>query len=170
MYFIYFAKIGKNIQKSLDFSLLVCYNVGVAWRDGRVGLRRTTGNRVYPNRYQGFESLSLRHRKRALHTECFFLSYGEEKSGFDLCTERCKGSHTPPEDLQACLQGAGRGYLRLANTPFPPIRVPLLLPRKRILTILRALHGIGFAYQARRSASLLARRRARVSSLCEYPF
>ena len=35
-----------------------------SWRDGRVGLRRTTGNRVYPNRYHGFESHSLRHKKK----------------------------------------------------------------------------------------------------------
>ena len=28
---------------------MFCYNVEVAWRDGRVGLRRTTGNRVNPN-------------------------------------------------------------------------------------------------------------------------
>jgi len=48
----------------------------------------------------------------------FFLSYGGEEAGFDHCAEGRKGSHTPPEDLQACLQGAGRGYLRSANTPF----------------------------------------------------
>ena len=48
------------MKKHLDFLIVVCYNIEVAWRDGRVGLRRTTGNRVYPNRYQGFESLSLR--------------------------------------------------------------------------------------------------------------
>ena len=36
-------------KKALDFYILFCYNVEVAWRDGRVGLRRTTGNRVNPN-------------------------------------------------------------------------------------------------------------------------
>ena len=42
----------KNIsicKKTLDFYKIICYNVEVAWRDGRVGLRRTTGNRVNPN-------------------------------------------------------------------------------------------------------------------------
>ena len=33
------------------------------WRDGRAGLRRTTGNRVRFYRLQGFESLSLRQTK-----------------------------------------------------------------------------------------------------------
>ena len=37
------------IKKHIDFSEVVCYNKTVAWRDGRVGLRRTTGNRVNPN-------------------------------------------------------------------------------------------------------------------------
>ena len=55
-------------EKNLDILNSICYNVGVAksdtsWRDGRVGLRRTTGNRVYPNRYHGFESHSLRQQK-----------------------------------------------------------------------------------------------------------
>ena len=64
--------IFKNIKKHLDFLNLVCYNIIVARRDGRVGLRRTTGNRVYPNRYQGFESLSLRHRKKHPRWGAFF--------------------------------------------------------------------------------------------------
>ena len=33
------------------------------WRDGWAGLRRTTGNRVYGEPYQGFESLSLRQKR-----------------------------------------------------------------------------------------------------------
>ncbi len=64
----FFSKFLKFSKKSIDISFLFCYNVEVAeisaatsWRDGRVGLRRTTGNRVYPNRYHGFESHSLRH-------------------------------------------------------------------------------------------------------------
>ena len=51
------------VEKILDFFKSLCYNIVVSWRDGRVGLRRTTGNRVYPNRYQGFESLSLRQKR-----------------------------------------------------------------------------------------------------------
>ena len=40
-------------------SALYCPNSG---RDARVGLRGTTGNRVYAQKvYRGFESLSLRH-------------------------------------------------------------------------------------------------------------
>ena len=41
------------------------------WRDGRVGLRRTTGNRVTDNTVQGFESLSLRHQQRTSETPVF---------------------------------------------------------------------------------------------------
>ena len=55
------AKKRKKFKKGLDFLRNFCYNIGVAWRDGRVGLRRTTGNRVNPNRFHGFESHSLRH-------------------------------------------------------------------------------------------------------------
>ena len=43
------------------------------WRDGRVGLRRTTGNRVYPNRYQGFESLSLRQKAPQIEVLFYFI-------------------------------------------------------------------------------------------------
>ena len=49
----------------LDILKNICYNIKVAWRDGRVGLRRTTGNRVNHNRFHGFESHSLRQRKES---------------------------------------------------------------------------------------------------------
>ena len=39
----------KMYEKSIDILKIICYNIGVVWRDGRVGLRRTTGNRVTPN-------------------------------------------------------------------------------------------------------------------------
>ena len=42
-------KYFKNFKISLDFYKNICYNLIVCWRDGRVGLRRTTGNRVNPN-------------------------------------------------------------------------------------------------------------------------
>ena len=44
-----FKEVAKNqnkIKNPLDFYIFFCYNIEVAWRDGRVGLRRTTGNRV----------------------------------------------------------------------------------------------------------------------------
>ena len=69
----FFQKSFDKIKKGIDILILFCYNITVAWRDGRVGLRRTTGNRVYPNRYQGFESLSLRHIEEAPQKRCFFL-------------------------------------------------------------------------------------------------
>ncbi len=56
-------QVAKIVKISLDICIFFCYNIGVARRDGRVGLRRTTGNRVYPNRYHGFESHSLRQIK-----------------------------------------------------------------------------------------------------------
>ena len=65
-----YEKMFKKAKKHLDFSIFFCYNIGVAWRDGRVGLRRTTGNRVYPNRYHGFESHSLRHNKNTPNMGC----------------------------------------------------------------------------------------------------
>ena len=64
----------KKTKKDIDFSDVICYNIEVAWRDGRVGLRRTTGNRVYPNRYQGFESLSLRQYKKAPNRVPFYIA------------------------------------------------------------------------------------------------
>ena len=74
--YLFMRKSIKKHKKSLDNSSFVCYNIEVAWRDGRVGLRRTTGNRVYPNRYHGFESHSLRQQKThfCLPTKVRFLN------------------------------------------------------------------------------------------------
>ena len=36
----------EKFKKALDFSKKICYTLFRAWRDGWVGLRRTTGNRV----------------------------------------------------------------------------------------------------------------------------
>ncbi len=50
-----------------------------------LGLRRTTGNRVYRERYRGFESLSLRHV--AANLESFaatFLFFGENVTAHPL--------------------------------------------------------------------------------------
>ena len=45
----------------------------------------------------------------------FFLSFGCVGFGFELGSvryaQRDAGAHTPSEDRQACLSGAGRGYL-----------------------------------------------------------
>ena len=40
-----------------------------SWRDGWAGLRRTIGNRVYGEPYQGFESLSLRQKSAVILME-----------------------------------------------------------------------------------------------------
>ena len=41
-----YKKYRKKFQKPIDISIKVCYTSCCAWRDGWVGLRRTTGNRV----------------------------------------------------------------------------------------------------------------------------
>ena len=49
------------------------------------GLRRTTGNRVYGEPYQGFESLSLRHKSTVILIELrwdFSMPENGLKSGF----------------------------------------------------------------------------------------
>ena len=57
------------LKKRVDKTKKLCYNSPVAneqpnsWTDGRVGLRRTTGNRVTVNPVLGFESLSVRQKK-----------------------------------------------------------------------------------------------------------
>ena len=77
----------KKFEKRLDFLECFCYNIEVAWRDGRVGLRRTTGNRVNPNRFHGFESHSLRHESSTSIMRCsiHFL-----RRKWDSKDERCR--------------------------------------------------------------------------------
>ena len=89
------------------------------------------------------------------------------------------GSVTPPEDRQACLSGAGRGYFRrMANTLvpriFPSVEVFFLFYVSRTAASNAApqaeRRGIGFGEPARRSTSSLVRRRAWVfSPNGEYP-
>ena len=100
----------KKTKKDIDFSDFICYNIEVAWRDGRVVLRRTTGNRVYHNRYHGFESHSLRHNKNTPYEGCsyYFMAVRVQESN---TARSAMGSHTPPEDRRACSAGAGRVYL-----------------------------------------------------------
>ena len=84
------------VEKILDFSKSLCYNIIVAWRDGRVGLRRTTGNRVYPNRYQGFESLSLRHAMPPNRVAFFCVA---ERKRMRALSPKAKGSHLSQSHL-----------------------------------------------------------------------
>ena len=107
----------KYSKKALDIYTRFCYNVVVAWRDGRVGLRRTTGNRVYPNRYHGFESHSLRHNSSTLFLGCLNYFMAERTSL--------------------------RTHCRTATW----VRIP-----------------------SENRVKLACKRRARVSSPCEYPF
>ena len=112
----FFKKLFLKVEKSIDIYTLFCYNITVAWRDGRVGLRRTTGNRVYPNRYQGFESLSLRHAMPPRRV-AFLLRDGEKEDSepfFLLCKKRGRRLRAERVKL-ACKRQAQ--ISSLSNTP-----------------------------------------------------
>ena len=92
-------------------------------------------------------------------------------------SEAESGSHPPTEDRQAGLPGAGRGDLRrrrISRWTVPPKKTPFKVgcfgtrtpnPSPRAKRC-----GIGFASPDRRSASWLARRRARGSSpMAKFP-
>ena len=109
----FIANFFKNLQKrkkSIDFSKCICYNIVVvkivtatSWRDGRVGLRRTTGNRVYPNRYHGFESHSLRQYRKSTQSGAFSVLV--ENTDTNPSAIRRSGSHTAN-----AVSGVLRGY------------------------------------------------------------
>ena len=67
-----------------------------------------------------FGALAFYRDFAVLRWEYFFV--GVVRSCYPFLTGLCgfateSGSHTPTEDLQDCLQGVGRGYLRLGEYP-----------------------------------------------------
>ena len=54
--------------------------------------------------------------EKARHAACLFCWLGWCKCA-RARARACAGSHSPPEDLQACLQGAGRANLRQRRIP-----------------------------------------------------
>ena len=110
------------------------------------------------------------HKTRGIRWMPLVLAGGGKVLPSICACRKCVGSHSPPEDLQARLQGVGRVNLRQRRIPGDTFKgasigCPLFwLGWQGFAEHLRLPQMRRFAFTARRSASSLARRRACESS------